>query len=61
MRTFGIMGTVFVLLSIMNFRYRYNMLLCYSTRGVVVEWLERLDYGAESRRKVVSLRLGFTM
>ena len=23
-------------------------------RGVVVEWLERHDYGAESRRKVVS-------
>ena len=22
-------------------------------RGVVVEWLDRLDYGAESRRKVV--------
>ena len=25
----------------------------------MVEWLERLDYGAESRRKVVSSRLGF--
>ena len=30
-------------------------------RGVVVEWLERLDYGAESRRKVVNSRLGFAM
>ena len=30
-------------------------------RGVVVDWLERLDYGAESRRKVVSSRLGFAM
>ena len=27
----------------------------------MVEWLERLDYGAESRRKVVSSRLGFAM
>ena len=27
-------------------------------RGVVVELSERLDYGAESRRKVVSSRLG---
>ena len=27
----------------------------------MVEWVERLDYGAESRRKVVSSRLGFTM
>ena len=25
------------------------------------EWLERLDYGAESHRKVVSSRLGFAM
>ena len=25
------------------------------------EWLERLDYRAESRRKVVSSRLGFAM
>ena len=30
-------------------------------RGVVVEWLERLDYDAKSRRKVVSSRLGFAM
>ena len=30
-------------------------------RGAVVEWLERLGYGAESRRKVVSSRLGFAM
>ena len=27
----------------------------------MVEWLERLDYGAESRRKVVSSRLDFAM
>ena len=40
-----------------NFRLVYNKTL----RGVVVEWLERLDYDAESRRKVVSSRLGFAM
>ena len=27
----------------------------------MVEWLEQLDYGAESRRKVVSSRLFFAM
>ena len=27
----------------------------------MVEWLERLDYGTESRRKVVSSRLGFAL
>ena len=27
----------------------------------MVEWLEQLDYGAESRCKVVSSRLGFAM
>ena len=27
-------------------------------RGAMVEWLERLEYDAESRRKVVSLSLG---
>ena len=27
----------------------------------MVEWVERLDYGAESRRKVVSSRLDFAM
>ena len=27
----------------------------------MVEWLERLGYGAESRRKFVSSRLGFAM
>ena len=27
----------------------------------MVEWLERLDYPAESRRKVVSSRLGFAI
>ena len=26
-----------------------------------VEWLERLGYGAKSRRKVVSSKLGFDM
>ena len=30
-------------------------------RGTVVEWLKRLNYGAESRRKVVSSGLGFAM
>ena len=29
--------------------------------GAVVEWLGRLDYGAESRRRVVSSRLGFAI
>ena len=29
--------------------------------NVVIEWLERLGYGAESRRKVVSSRLGFAI
>ena len=27
----------------------------------MVEWLERLSYGAESRRKLVSSRLSFAM
>ena len=27
----------------------------------MVEWLEQLDYGVESRRKVVNLRLGLDM
>ena len=27
----------------------------------MVEWLEQLDYGTESRRKVVSSRLGVTL
>ena len=27
----------------------------------MVYWLERLDYGVESRRKVVSSRLGYAM
>ena len=30
-------------------------------RGAVIEWLEQLDYVAESRPKVVSSRLGFAM
>ena len=30
-------------------------------KGAMVEWLEQLDYGAESRRKVVSSRLGFAI
>ena len=33
----------------------------YAETGAVVEWVEQLDYGAESRRKVVSSRLGFAM
>ena len=33
----------------------------YNRRSAVVEWFEQLDYGAESRRKVVSSRLGFAM
>ena len=27
----------------------------------MVEWLERLDYGAENRRKIMSSGLGFDM
>ena len=34
---------------------------CRTLRGAVVEWLERLDYGAESRRKIMSSRLGFAI
>ena len=30
----------------------------WGKRGAVVEWLERRGYGAESRRKIVSSRLG---
>ena len=30
-------------------------------RVAVVEWLEWLGYGAESRRKVMSSRLGFAV
>ena len=33
----------------------------WGKRGAVVEWLERLGYGAESRRKVVNSRLGFAI
>ena len=33
----------------------------YEERGAVVGWLEPLDYGAESHRKVVSSSLGFAM
>ena len=33
----------------------------WGKRGAVVEWLERCGYGAESRRKVVSSRLGFAI
>ena len=32
-----------------------------AVKGAVVEGLEQLDYSAESRRKVVSSRLGFAM
>ena len=38
--------------------YRFDFL--YDQRGAVVEWLEQLDYSAESSRKVNS-RLGFAM
>ena len=30
-------------------------------RGVLVKWLEQLDYSAESCLKVVNSRLGFVM
>ena len=33
----------------------------FSWTVTVVEWLERLGYGAKSRRKVVSSRAGFAM
>ena len=33
----------------------------WGKRGAVVEWLEWLGYGAESRRKVVSSRRGFAI
>ena len=39
----------------------YREYIFFLEKCVVVEWFERLDYGAESRRKVVSLRLGFAM
>ena len=39
----------------------FLLLSCKCLRGAVVEWLERLRYGAESLRKVVSLSLGFAM
>ena len=42
--------TLHVLMKLINF-----------LRGVVVEWLEQLDYDTESRRKVVSSRLGCAM
>ena len=29
--------------------------------GAMVKWSEQLDYGAESHRKVVTSRLGFTV
>ena len=37
------------------------LLSVYLLGGAVVEWLERPGYGAESRRKVVTSRLGFAM
>ena len=33
----------------------------HTLSDAVVEWLEWLGYGAESRRKVVNSRLGFAM
>ena len=39
----------------------YREYIFFLEKCVVVEWLERLDYGAENRRKVVSSRLGFAM
>ena len=36
-------------------------ILTHRKRGAIVEWLEQLDYGAESRHKVVSSRLGFAI
>ena len=38
----------------------FYFILIYK-RGAVVEWSEQLDYGTESRRKVVSSRQGFAM
>ena len=34
---------------------------CLVLKGTIVGWLERLGYGAESRRKVVSSRMGFAV
>ena len=34
---------------------------CTLKRDAVVEWLETLGYGAESRRKVVRSKLGFAI
>ena len=39
----------------------YYALKWWGKGGAVVEWLERRGYGAESRRKVVSSRLGFAI
>ena len=39
----------------------YASIMYITWRGAVVEWYEQLDYGAESRRKVVGLRPGFAM
>ena len=33
----------------------------HNERNSVVEWLETLDYGAESRRRVMSLNPGFAI
>ena len=43
-----------------SFIANYNVTMSAYT-GAVVERLEWLGYGAERRRKVVSLRLGFAM
>ena len=37
------------------------MVVSSAERSAVVEWLERLGYDAEIRRKVVSSRLGLVM
>ena len=44
-----------------DFKMRNSLERRRGRRGVVVKWLERLDYGAKSCRKVVSSRLGFAM
>ena len=34
------------------------MIFTIQVRGPVIEWLEQLNYGTASRRKVVSLKAG---
>ena len=40
---------------------KFILISFFNMSGAVVEWLGRLDYGAESRRRVVSSRLGFAI